>query len=346
MPSLPEKDGIQAEYLSNRIAKNLRNLRKWARKEDIHALRLYDRDIPEIPLALDLYGEGVEAAAVMALYERPYEKDEMVEAAWLDAMAKSAAGTLGIRPERIHLKTRKRMRGLSQYGRGRGAAELKVRESGLTFLVNLSDYLDTGLFLDHRPARAAVRAASAGLRVLNLFSYAGAFSVYAAAGGAAEVVSVDLSNTYLAWSRENFRLNGISDAIHRTVRADAMAYLRGAASAGKTWDLIVADPPTFSNSTMAEADFDVNRDWPLLLRACGKLLSESGTILFSTNSRQLRWDPAFVEAAWVDISELSIPQDFRNRKIHRCWLVGNAERLLDEGSLRTGAAKRGGDRLG
>ncbi|HWR11400.1 MAG TPA: class I SAM-dependent methyltransferase [Rectinemataceae bacterium] len=321
-----EKDTRQADYLSNRLLRNFRLLRKWARAEDIHALRLYDRDIPEIPLAVDLYGEGDGATLLIALYERPYEKDEAEESAWLDLMAQSAAKSLNVSPRRVHLKTRRKMKGLSQYDRGGDKKVFTVaRESGLFFRVNFSDYLDTGLFLDHRPARAILRRAAAGKRVLNLFSYTGSFSVYAAAGGAAEVVSVDLSNTYLSWSVENFKLNELSEKVHTPVKADVMTFLKQASASGRTWDIIVADPPTFSNSTMTKEDFDVNRDWPALLAACAKVLAPAGTILFSTNSRQLKWDPALVELPWEDITEPSIPRDFRNRKIHRCWLLGNIE---------------------
>ena len=334
-----EKDRRQAEYLANRLIRNRRLLRKWARKEDVHALRLYDRDIPEIPLAIDLYGEEAEAALVVALYERPYEKDETEETAWLDLMAGTAASALGVAPERVHLKTRRRMKGLSQYARaGDARAESVIGESGLRFLVNFSDYLDTGLFLDHRPARAAVRAVSPGKRVLNLFSYTGSFSVYAAAGGAAEVLSVDLSNTYLAWAKENFRLNGIPAGIHRTVKADVMEFLEDEANSGKKWDLIIADPPTFSNSTMAREDFDANRDWAGLLQACGRLLADGGMILFSTNSRQLKWDSSRVGLPAVDITELSIPPDFRNRKIHRCWILGETDGFLGFFASNQGAS--------
>ncbi len=332
-----EKDARQAEYLANRLIKNEKQLRKWARKADVHALRLYDRDIPEIPLAIERYGEGDEAALVIALYERPYEKAEEEEAAWLNLMAGQAASSMGIAPERTFLKTRKRMKGLSQYGRSNaGRIESTVREQGLIFRVNFTEYLDTGLFLDHRPTRAAIRSAARGLRVLNLFSYTGSFSVYAAAGGASEVTSVDLSNTYLGWSTENFRLNSLPENIHRTVKADALAFLEQSERSGRAWDIIIVDPPTFSNSTMMKADFDINRDWPALLRSCARLLAPDGFILFSTNSRQLQWDDGASGLPVLDVSDLSIPPDFRNRKIHRCWLLGNPGRMTFEAGRLSG----------
>jgi 23S rRNA G2069 N7-methylase RlmK/C1962 C5-methylase RlmI len=324
MPS--EKDLRQAEYFRNRVAKNEKLLRRWARKEGVEALRLYDRDIPEVPLALDRYGD----ALLLALYERPYDKDPALEAEWLELMAAGAAEALGMAAESVFMKTRRRQRGEEQYERlGKAQAERVIVEAGLSFIVNLSDYLDTGLFLDHRPTRSMVRSQAAGKRVLNLFSYTGSFSVYAAAGGAREVTSVDLSNTYLAWAERNFAQNGISAQNHPLVRADALAFLAEAASRCQRWDLIVADPPTFSNSKAAERDFDVNEDWPELLRACLGVLEPRGSLYFSTNSRRLKWSAetaqalaaeSLAEGAWKDISAATIPVDFRDPKSHRCWL--------------------------
>ncbi|MBL8965416.1 MAG: class I SAM-dependent methyltransferase [Spirochaetaceae bacterium] len=342
----PDKDARQADYLANRLLKNEKNLRRWARREDVGALRLYDKDIPEIPLAVELFrdpagsavaGEpapgrpapaGAAAGAAagdalsISLYERPYEKDEADEARWLGLMATRAAEALGVAPELVFARTRRRMRGDAQYERlGTGKAERVVRECGLSFIVNLSDYLDTGLFLDHRPARSMVRAEAAGKRVLNLFCYTGSFSVYAAAGGAAEATSVDLSNTYLDWAERNLGLNGFTAARHPLVRAEARAFLAEAARRGERWDLIVADPPTFSNSKSSPEDFDVNRDWPALVRACLAVLAPGGKLYFSSNSRRLVWDPAMVPAPAEDLSEASIPPDFRDRRIHRAWRI-------------------------
>jgi 23S rRNA (guanine2445-N2)-methyltransferase / 23S rRNA (guanine2069-N7)-methyltransferase len=311
-----DKDHRQAEYFRNRLAKNEKALRRWARTQGVEALRLYDRDIPEVPLALDRYGE----ALLLALYERPYEKDEELEAEWLELMAGAASEALGIPTTSVFLKKRRRQRGSDQYERlGSDKAERVVHEGGLSFVVNLSDYLDTGLFLDHRSTRALVRAESAGKSVLNLFAYTGSFSVYAAAGGAASVTSVDLSNTYLDWAARNLTFNGFTGSAYPLVRADVMSFLAGAASAGKRWDLVVADPPTFSNSKGAERDFDVNEDWPSLVRACARVLAPGGRLYFSTNSRRLKWSEDPVLGHWEDISADTIPPDFRNSKIHRCW---------------------------
>lgn len=320
MPS--DKDLRQAEYLRNRISKNEKALRRWARKDGVEALRLYDRDIPEVPLALDRYGDEL----LMALYERPYEKDEDLEEEWLELMAAASAEALGLDAAKVHRKRRKRQRGDEQYEKlGRDKEELVIREGGLSFIVNLSDYLDTGLFLDHRITRGLVRSGSEGKRVLNLFSYTGSFSVYAAAGGAAEATSVDLSNTYLSWAGRNLELNGLSPKRHPLVRSDVASFLAAAASRGDSWDLIVVDPPTFSNSKASERDFDVVEDWPELLGACMRVLDPKGLLYFSTNSRRLRWSEAIAQGmagegrAWEDVSVATIPPDFRDAKIHRCW---------------------------
>ena len=323
MPSSPEKDRRQAEYLSNRLARNEKALRRWARKEDIGALRLYDADIPEVPLAIERYGSGADSALVIWLYERPYEKDEAEESAWLALMAAAAAEALEVSPDLVYLKTRKKMRGREQYEKNSGKSrEMIVKEAGLSFKVNLSDHLDTGLFLDHRPARTALGRSARGKRVLNLFSYTGAFSVHAAAGGCALVVSVDLSTTYLEWARTNFDLNGLPPSVHQEIKADCVGFLESGAGGKEGWDFIVCDPPTFSNSAMARADFDVVRDWARLLDSCSKILAPGGAILFSTSARRLRFDPSILTLPSRDISEASVPRDFRDRRIHRCWLLG------------------------
>ena len=251
-----DKDKRQSDYLLNRLAKNEKALRKWARTEGVEALRLYDADIPEIPLAIERYGLQASAALAIWLYARPYEKDEAEESAWLDLMSQAASKALDIPPDRVFLKLRKKMRGREQYERKTGgSSDLVVRETGLSFKVNLSDYLDTGLFLDHRPARVALGRSARGKRVLNLFSYTGAFSVHAAAGGATEVLSVDLSNTYHEWARANFALNGIPSAAHEEIKSGCLEFMESAARKGRKWDLVIADPPTFSNSSMTREDF-------------------------------------------------------------------------------------------
>jgi len=330
---------------ANRLQKRFRHLKKWAQRTGVGAFRLYDRDIPEIPLVLDYYGDvslPQEAALCGALYKRPYEKDEGDEEKWLSAMKDAAAAALGIEPERVFLKQRQRQRGSSQYEKTDGPQFLKiVNEGGLAFKVNLSDYLDTGLFPDRRLLRAIVRAEAAGKKVLNLFSYTGSFSVYAAAGGALSTDSIDLSNTYLSWARENFSLNGFSSNIfnewdffsksrsgaHRLVRADAPAFLEKAAGAKMKWDIIVLDPPSFSNSKKMTDDFDLNRDIAGLLSRCLRLLEGGGKIFLSVNTRRSSVTASFLEAeiaADVRVTELGnelIDEDFKGKKTPKAFLI-------------------------
>lgn len=322
------QDLRQAEYLGNRLGKNEKRLRKWARREGVKAFRVYDNDIPEIPLAIELFretrplggdGEAVDCL-VLALYERPYDKEAAEEEAWLALMARTSAEALAVPLDRVFLRRRRRQKGLSQYERDRSLGfERKVEEGGLSFIVNFTDYLDTGLFLDHRPTRALVRAEAEGRRFLNLFAYTGSFSVYAAAGGASEVTSVDLSTTYLSWAARNLAINGLENPAHSFVKSDVRAFLAKAAGNGRKWDLIVCDPPTFSNSSSVESDFDVNRQWPDLIAACLGVLAPDGSLFFSSNSRRLRWSDDQVEARVEDLSDSCLPPDFRDRRIRRTW---------------------------
>jgi 23S rRNA G2069 N7-methylase RlmK/C1962 C5-methylase RlmI len=319
----PESLDKQAAYFANRLAKRYAHLKKWARRREIECYRLYDNDIPEVPLAVDLYADSL----VMALYERPYDKPEDEEAAWLSRMASTAAQTLSLPLERVYVKQRRRQRGTEQYeSLGASGAEKVVCEGGLSFWVNLSDYLDTGLFLDQRLTREWVRERSAGKRVLNLFCYTGSFSVYAAAGKAREVVSVDLSNTYLDWAARNMKLNGFggnSEGPSITwARADVLAWLSEAKRKAERFDLIVLDPPTFSNSKKMLGDFDLNRDHPELIRACLALLNPGGTLMFSTNSRKLKFTPDLYPAYAVrEVTEATLDEDFRDRRLHRAWTL-------------------------
>jgi len=342
-PIQGDKTADQAVMFANRLEKQWKHLRKWARRTGVSSYRLYDRDIPEVPLACDLYTDSKtgDVHLYVALYERPYDKDDAEEDRWLEAMRVAAADILSVPAERVHTKLRKRQRGEeSQYERlSKAGARFTVAEGAAKLLVNLDDYLDTGLFLDHRPARALVHDGSAGKRVLNLFCYTGAFSVQAAVGGALAVTSVDLSKTYLAWAADNFALNGFepgpsalrmedsaSAGPYAFVHADVKAYLAWAFRTGLKWDIVVCDPPTFSNSKRSVDILDVNRDWPELCRSALALLNPGGVLYFSTNSRSLKFDPDLVGGAATrqgtlveDISDASVPEDFRNKKIHRMW---------------------------
>lgn len=307
--------------LANRLRKRQRHLRKWASRQGVTCYRLYERDIPEFPLIVDWY----DGEAVVWLYERKRDETPAEEDAFRDeALAEIMAG-LELEPAQIFVKERARQRGNEQYGRFAQQNHVRiVREQGLCFEVNLSDYLDTGLFLDHRTTRQMVRQRAQGKRLLNLFAYTGSFTVYALAGGATATTTVDLSKTYNEWTARNLSLNGFSpSAPNRIIQADCLQYLADAVQRRERYDLIVCDPPTFSNSKrMAQGSFDVNRDHPWLIAACARLLAPAGELFFSTNSRRFKLDePALTGLTAQEITAQTIPEDFRNQRIHQCWII-------------------------
>lgn len=305
----------QAEEFANRLQNRARHLRRWA-KRGITCYRLYERDVPDVPLVVDRY----EDALHIAEFARPHERSPAQHADWLDLMAQTAGKTLGVPRERVFMKRRDRQRGTAQYERvdDRGA-RFVVREGGLKFVVNLTDYIDTGLFLDHRQTRGMVREASAGKHCLNLFAYTGSFSVYAAAGGASSTTTVDKSPTYVDWARENLALNGIVGPQHRVVRSDIRAFL-DQLTPRDVWDLAIVDPPTFSNTKGLDDDWDVQRDHAALLRKLASHLAPGGVVYFSTNFRQFKLDEQALDDYTIrDITRRTIPEDFRNLRIHACW---------------------------
>jgi 23S rRNA (guanine2445-N2)-methyltransferase / 23S rRNA (guanine2069-N7)-methyltransferase len=305
----------QAEMFATVLAKHARHLRRWPDR-GVSCYRLYERDIPEVPLVVDLY----EGRLHMAEYERPHDRDAGQHAEWLELMVRTASAALGIDRRHAYFKKRGRQRGSQQYERvSEKSHTFTVCEQGLKFEVNLTDYVDTGLFLDHRITRSMVRERSRGVRFLNLFAYTGAFTVYAAAGGAAQTTTVDLSSTYLDWAERNLLLNGFDAPIHELVQADARAYL-ASLPAQRRFDLAVVDPPTFSNSKRTDDDFDIQLDHRPLLESLHRRMVPGGFVYFSTNFRKFRADlPPCFEAR--EISAKTVPEDFRNRKIHRCWLL-------------------------
>ena len=313
----PLSDG--AQMLKNRIDKNYRHLRKRAERENIDCWRVYDADLPEYASAIDIYRTiAGDVYLHVQEYQAPASIDENLARTRLRESVRVAGEALGVPRERVALKTRQRGKGGEKYGRLDQRGEfLEVGEGGLVFYVNLWDYLDTGLFLDHRPLRARVRELSREKRFLNLFSYTGSVSVHAAAGGAAETTSVDLSQTYLDWAASNLERNGFGDERDKLVRADAIEFLQ---SRSAMFDLIFVDPPTFSNSKRAD-DFDVQRDHVRLLQLCGERLLPGGTIVFSNNFRRFKLDRERLDGFVIrDTSAQSIPFDFeRNSRIHQCF---------------------------
>lgn len=364
----------QKTLFSNRLKRKIKELKKWARKNKISCYRIYDRDIPEIPVSLDLYEflpdhiqNKIEAAkytsfvaerisqndptiqgelvlntyAVIYLYERPYEKDEKEEEFWFDQMAKTAAEVFNIPFSHIVKKERKRQRGTNQYEKDEEKESIYSikglsQECGELFNIDLTSYLDTGLFFDHRPLRSIVRESASKKSVLNLFCYTGSFSVYAAEGGAKKVESVDLSNTYLTIAKNNMDLNGFSDKnAYIYTRQDVIEFLKEKAVKAKAgelkedeyYDMIILDPPTFSNSKNTYNVLDINKDWPKLCKDCLNILAPGGILYFSTNSTKLSFDKSLLPQATVknkvimitDMTESSIPKDFEGTKCHKLW---------------------------
>jgi len=312
---LPESSR-QATEFANRLRHRARHLRRWPTRRGITCYRLYERDVPDVPLVVDRY----EDALHIGEYNRPHDRSPAQHADWLDLMVRTAGEVLEVPRERVFVKRRDRQRGATQYQRidDRGA-RFEVQEGGLKFIVNLSDYVDTGLFLDHRLTRQRVREAADGKRFLNLFAYTGAFSVYAAAGGAASTTSVDLSPTYVEWAGENMALNGFVGPQHASIRSDVWEFM-DTLTRDDEWDLAVVDVPTFSNSKRTDDVWDVQRDHARLLAELAGHIVPSGTVYFSTNFRRFHLDEdALAQYSIRDVTRQTIPEDFRNKRVHRCW---------------------------
>ncbi|PRP71804.1 SAM-dependent methyltransferase [Chromobacterium amazonense] len=307
---------------ANRLAKNYKHYAKWARRQGLDAWRVYDKDVPQFPFAVDIYGGKVH----LQEYDTGWEMGDDEYRAWIDAVAAAIEQVTGIPAAAVTLKNRRRQKGVSQYEKvGREGDDFVVEEFGQRFIVNLDRYLDTGLFLDHRNTRNRVREEAAGKRFLNLFAYTGSFTVYAGAGGAVSSETVDMSNTYQDWSRRNFELNGLDLDKHQLVRADVFQYLEQAVDEGKQFDLIVMDPPTFSNSKKMRDILDVQRDHVWLIDYAMALLAPGGWLYFSNNLRTFQLDERLSDDYQIrDISAQSVPEDFRNRKIHQCWRISRA----------------------
>jgi 23S rRNA (cytosine1962-C5)-methyltransferase len=300
---------------SNRLNKVGKHISKWARRQGITCYRVYDDDMPEFPFAIDRY-EGI---VHVSEYARPHGMEPDEHAAWLTGSLEVVAEVLQVGMDDIFLKFRQRQQGLRQYERfARKGAEMEVQENGLKFIINPADYLDTGLFLDHRNTRQMVRQQAEGKRVLNLFAYTGSFSVYAAAGGATDTFTIDMSATYLKWAQRNMLLNGFEGKHHRLLQADVLEWLRERPDS--RWDVIVLDPPTFSNSKRMDGTLDVQRDHAWMVNAALDRLAPDGVLYFSTNHRHFKLDAEAIRAGNVkDISHLSVPEDFRNKRIHKCY---------------------------
>ena len=324
----PAVDDEAAGPLRNRLRKNARHLQRWAERNGITCYRVYDADLPEFAFALDRYGSDIAPGKAwfhLQEYQAPKSIDPDKAEQRIRLAAKVVREEFGLSEQQLFCKTRSRQRGSDQYRKQDSQGEfLQVREGEAVLLINLSDYLDSGLFLDHRITRQRVYEAASGKSLLNLFCYTGAVGVQAGLGGACSVTNVDLSSTYLDWARENHALNGLDDETRFVfLRADILELLRDPArfSLRDKYDLIFLDPPSFSNSSSMQQTLDIQRDHDVLLRQAMRLLAADGLLLFSTNRRGFKLDSALERDFDIrDISRATIPEDFkRSPGIHRCW---------------------------
>lgn len=317
LPNIADGEDKTSPF-KNRIRKNYRHLRKWAKRTQTNCFRVYDREIPSFQQAIDFY----DGKFCVQHFARSRDSEEAP--AWIVAEIEGALCSIfGVDPKQIYWRTRIRREKMEQYEKAGESKEFfTVLEYGVKFKVNLLDYLDTGLFLDHRETRRLVASYAKGKRLLNLFAYTGSFSVHAALAGACFTKTVDLSNTYIAWAEDNFRFNEIPLSEHEIVRADCLKFLDEEVQRGAQYDLIVIDPPTLSRSKKMEQMFDIQEDYPFLLNRALSLLAPQGTIFFSTNSRKFNLDPGRLSPCQIrEISHKTIPHDFQKTNIHRCWTI-------------------------
>jgi 23S rRNA (guanine2445-N2)-methyltransferase / 23S rRNA (guanine2069-N7)-methyltransferase len=326
--SLAETPG--SKMFGNRIGKNLKLLEKWAAKEQVSCYRIYDADMPEYSFAIDRYAEAPndKNSQRVWLYVQEYAAPKTIEAEAVQRRRNEALaalpGVTGIDPARIHLRQRRKTARGEQYEKLGETAEFQlVEESDLRFWVNFTDYLDTGLFLDHRLTRQRLRAEAARARFLNLFAYTGSATVYAAAGKARETTTIDMSATYLEWAQRNLAVNGFAGANHQLIQADCVAWLKSAVADRLRFDLIFLDPPTFSNSKRMDDILDVQRDHADLVHRCMALLADGGKLVFSNNAQKFKLDEDLRQRYEVnDISRATLPKDFeRNPRIHACYEI-------------------------
>ncbi|WP_421841919.1 bifunctional 23S rRNA (guanine(2069)-N(7))-methyltransferase RlmK/23S rRNA (guanine(2445)-N(2))-methyltransferase RlmL [Marinobacter algicola] len=310
----------RAAMLRNRLKKNMKTVGQWARKQGIGCYRLYDADMPEFALAIDIY----EGRVHVQEYAAPKSVDERSARERLAEALSVIPDAIGVGREDMVCKQRQRQTGTSQYEKQAASGEFfNVHEHGCVLKVNLKDYLDTGLFLDHRPVRHWIQQHAAGKRFLNLFCYTGAATVHAAVGGATRSLSLDMSKTYVNWAQENLALNGADASHHRVEQADCLAWLAGKPTSDQRFDLIFMDPPTFSNSARMAGVLDIQKDHGRLIRQAMQRLTSEGLLIFSTNFRRFKLDGSLEEEfAIEEITRDTLDRDFqRNARIHRCWQV-------------------------
>lgn len=318
---LRERDERELAQFADRLQKNVRHLRRYPSR-GITCYRVYERDCPDVPLIIDRY----EGCVHVAEYEREHSRTFAQQTDWWARVVREISQACEVPEGSIFTKQKHRQKGLTQHERiSDEQRTIVAQEGGLRFEVNLTDYIDTGLFLDHRLTRGMfrdqVRAFGPGCRVLNLFCYTGAFTVYAAHGGCASSVSVDLSNTYLSWTQRNLGLNGLYRKEHELVRMDVLEYL-ASCDASRPFDLVICDPPTFSNSKSTEEDWQVAQSQAQLFPLLRRVLAPGATVYFSNNYRRFKLDEEMLARlgfAAKEISRQTVPPEYRNERIHRCW---------------------------
>jgi len=321
-----------ALMFANRLKKNYKHLKKWARKNDISCYRVYDADIPQYAVAIDKYENWIHVQE----YQAPKTVDKQKAFLRINDVIDVVADILETKQQNVVLKVRKKQEGSKQYQKqDKKDYTTTVTENGLKFIINMYDYIDTGLFLDHRATRQLVKKLAKGRSFLNLFAYTGSVTVYAAAGGAATTTTVDMSNTYLNWAQENMSLNGYTGNVytegrHKFVREDCLKWLQQAIDENKKYQLIFIDPPTFSNSKKMDTSLDINRDHAALLSGCLALLADDGQIIFSTNAKSFKLDDSLREDCFIkEITAMTTTEDFRRKPLHRCWCLTKKEDALE-----------------
>lgn len=322
-PLAAEERSAGADMFANRIRKNLKKLGRWAAQNSITCYRLYDADMPEYAVAIDLY-----QAERLYIVVQEYQAPKSVPPEKARFRIREVLGIIreefALEDDQLYFKIRQRQKGAAQYERLAKQQHFhEVQEHGLKFLVNFADYLDTGLFLDHRITRRLVGEQAQGGDFLNLFAYTGTATVYAAQGGARSTTTVDMSKTYLDWAQRNMALNDYRGVQHQFFQADCLQWLRDAAGNKSRYGLIFLDPPSFSTSKRMSHTFDVQRDHVSLLQDTLRLLTPSGMLIFSNNLRKFRLDKeSLTDFEIEDISSKTLPQDFAgNPRIHQCYII-------------------------
>lgn len=316
-------DGEDKSFpLANCIRNNYRHIKKWAKKNATNCFRIYDREVRGYPLSIDFY-----AGKFSVQYFSPTREKTEPSVELLSDVQKALQIVFGKDFDEIYWKIRAKRKESRQYEKHDSSQEFfTVQEYGVKFKVNLRDYLDTGLFLDHRETRKLVASMSKGKKLLNLFAYTCSFSIQAAMAGASYTKSVDLSNTYTAWAKDNFRLNSLSLQNNEVIRADCLKFLEEEVNKGKEYDIIVIDPPTISRSKKMLQMFDIQLDYIPLLSKASQLLAKEGIIYFSTNSRKFLFERDLFSSYYIEeISAKTKPLDFHDPKIHRCWKLTKIE---------------------